>query len=217
MQPRRRDEKNKAPLVERIGLRLSASKHFDGLWIGTLDAEEERIFARVEQALLLIKQFDALRYKRLTSDFERIWVRLLPASMASFHVALRTCQLDTRYVLADTTPVEMLAACIVHEATHARLRRCGIGYDEELRQRVEEVCFRRELAFAARLPDGAYVRQAAEEALKTPPEYWRDKSFNEHFAAGNAETLRYLGVPTWVVRSLEAVGRFRRWLGRKQP
>jgi hypothetical protein len=217
MQLRRQVDRKKAPLGERIGLRMSASRHLDGLWIGTLDVEEERIFARVEQALLLIRQFDALRYKRLTSDFERIWVRLLPAALASYHVALRTCQLDTRYVLADTTPVEMLAACIVHEATHARLRRCGIGYDEKLRQRVEEVCLRRELAFAARLPDGANVRQAAEEALQTPPEFWRDEAFNEHFAAGNAETLRYLGVPAWLIRSLEAVRRLRRWLRRKRP
>jgi len=50
----------------------------------------------------------------------------------------------------------------VHEATHARLRRYGIGYEEGLRQRVEEANFRRELAFASaraprrRAPDVAF-------------------------------------------------------------
>jgi hypothetical protein len=211
-QARRKIEKEKPPLILRLGLRLSSGRHVDGLWIGTTDGEPERVLARVEQALGLIKQFDRRRYDRLILDLERIWVHPLPWSIAGFEASLNACELDTRYVLADTTPVEMLAACIVHEATHARLWQCGIGYEEKLRQRVEAVCFRQELAFAAKLPDGAYVRDAAEHALATPPEYWRDESFNERLISGSAETFRYLGIPTWVARSLQTVGRCIGWL-----
>jgi hypothetical protein len=170
----------------------------------------------VEQALSLIKQFDRRRYNRLIRDLERIWVNPLAWSIAAFEASLNACELDTRYVLADTTPVEMLAACIVHEATHARLWRCGIGYPEEekLRQRVEAVCFRQELAFSAKLPDGAYLREAAEHGLATPPEYWRDESFDERLIAGSDETFRYLGIPRWVARFLLAIGRCTRWLRR---
>jgi len=41
----------------------------------------------------------------------------------------------------------------------------GIGYDEDIRARVERVCIRRELAFAAKLPNGEQVRQQAERIL----------------------------------------------------
>jgi hypothetical protein len=48
-------------------------------------------------------------------------------------------------VLAETSSAELIVAAIVHEATHARLSRRGIGDDENAC--VEAVCLRRELAF----------------------------------------------------------------------
>ena len=203
-------ERVRPPLVYRAALRMSSVRHVDGLWIGTLD--DESSLMRVEQALLLIKQYDRRRYDRIILDLERVWARLLPTGIANFNPALNACELDSRYVLADTTPTEMLAACIVHEATHARLWRCGIDYEEKLRERVEAACFRRELAFAAMLPDGAYVRYAAEHGLKTPPEYWRDDSSNERAIAGSTEIFRTLGIVSWPARSILTVGRWLRWL-----
>jgi hypothetical protein len=216
-QEHRKLERKRPPLVLRLGLRISASRQVDGLWIGTTDGEAELVLARVVAALLLIKDFDRRRYNRLILDLERVWVRLLPTGIANFNPSLNACELDTRYVLADTTPAEMLAACIVHEATHARLWRCGIRYEEKLRERVETACFRRELAFAATLPDGAYVRYAAEHALKTPPEYWRDESYNEQLIAGSTEIFRSLGIPTWLARAIQAVGLWTRWVRLRGP
>ena len=196
MQHKVRDAERVRPtFADRIDLRLYSWQHVDGLWIGT---DDEPSLLRVEQALLLIKHHDRRRYDRIIFDLERVWVRLLPIGIANFNPRLNACELDSRYVLADTTSTEMLAACIVHEATHARLWRCGIRYEEKLRQRVEAACFRRELAFAAKLPDGAFVRYAAEHGLKTPPEYWRDELFNKQLTAGSAEIFRYLGIPAWV-------------------
>jgi hypothetical protein len=37
-------------------------------------------------------------------------------------------------VLAETSSLAMIASTIVHEATHARLMRCGIWYETELRR-----------------------------------------------------------------------------------
>ena len=73
---------------------------------------------------------------------------------------------------------ELIASVIVHEATHARLMRCGIGYEEELRARVEKVCLRRELAFAAKLPNGEQIRAQTDPELGyLPPSYWTNEAF----------------------------------------
>src|SRR5713101_6929819 len=103
---------------------------------------------RVEEALRLIKTYDRVRYNRLIRDLERVWVTLLPGYPACYDHSIRACELDTRYVLADTSQPEVIASTIVHEATHARLRRSGIGYEEDLRPRVEAVCYRAQIAFA---------------------------------------------------------------------
>jgi len=51
-------------------LRTSASRHIDGLWIGSFDiaVEVEQHLRRVEEALNLIKTYDPLRYARLIRD-----------------------------------------------------------------------------------------------------------------------------------------------------
>ena len=75
------------------------------------------------------------------------------------------CVIDERFVVDEGTTPEMIASVIVHEATHARLFRMGIGYEEGRRARVEQVCLRRELAFAAKLPDRAKVGLQRAEAI----------------------------------------------------
>jgi hypothetical protein len=96
----------------------------------------------------------------------------------------------------------LIAATIVHEATHARLDRCGIGYDK-LRPRVEAVCFRRELAFAAKLPNGEQVREQAERKLVfyATEDYWTNAAFAERYVNDHIEALRNLGAPDWIGRT----------------
>jgi hypothetical protein len=117
------------------------------MWVGTyFQRNAEQVMRRVEETLRLIKTYDERRYKRLISDLSRVWVRLVPGGLGKYTHSLRACELDERFVLAETSPPEMIAATIVHEATHARLWRFGFGYDENVRGRVEAVCVRRELA-----------------------------------------------------------------------
>jgi hypothetical protein len=73
--------------------------------------------------------------------------------LGEYKRSLKACILDERYLADSATSVGEIASTIVYEATHARLERYGIGYKEELRGRIEAICFRRELAFAVRLPD----------------------------------------------------------------
>jgi hypothetical protein len=170
----------------------------------SFDSEPEPILRRVEEALCLIKAYDRLRYDRLIRDLERVWVRLLAGAFGTFNSSLHACELDRRFVLAATSPPELIAATIVHEATHARLDRCGIGYDEGLRPRVEAACFRRELAFAAKLPNGVNVRERAERTLVlcTTHGYWTNAAFGERHDKDHLETLRDLGTPDWLLRTL---------------
>ena len=134
-----------------------------------------------------------------------MWVRLVPGGLGRYDHALRACELDERFVLADTSRPEIIAATIVHEATQARLCRCGIGYDEDVRGRVEAVCLRRELAFAHKLPDGARVREHALEVLAMPCSSWTDRASRDRDLEGSVEALRHLGFPNWLVRALLAI------------
>src|SRR5580658_1883783 len=187
-------------LSDRIMLRFSRSRYLDGLWIGTWETEAEPILQRIEQALQLIKRNDHIRYDRLLRDLQRVWVLLLPSSAASFEYRIYTCEIDTRYCLSETTTPELLAAAIVHEATHARLWRRGIRYEEAQRPRIEEICLRREIAFAAKLPNGEAVRDQAERtlALCATGDYWTSAAFRERYIEGGVELLRYMGVPGWL-------------------
>jgi predicted SprT family Zn-dependent metalloprotease len=155
-------------------------------------------FRRVEEALGLIKKYDQLRYNRLMHDLERIWVVPLSGAVGAFDTSTGSCKLDPRIVLAE--PPETIAAVIVHEATHARLHRCGIRYEEDERGRVEAACIRRELAFAAKLPGGEWVREQAARYLEScaNPEHWSDASISERHLNAAVQTLRYVGFPDWL-------------------
>jgi hypothetical protein len=114
----------------------------------------------------------------------------------------------------------------VHEATHARLMRCGIGYDEALRARVEAVCMRREIAFAAKLPDGKEITDRAKDNLERCADgsYLTNVAFRQRYDDANISELRRLGCPAWLIQALLAlrvliwsVWRFCRFLRRALP
>jgi hypothetical protein len=155
---------------DKFELWLSTSRTIDGLWVGSCarDRKNEReiTLRRVEEALRLIKLYDPLSYSRIIRDLKRIWVNLVPHYNAWYLHPLQACVLDGRYVLSETTTLEQIALTIIHEATHARLERCGIDYDEKLRQRIEAVCLRREFAFVAKLPNGAKLRDELARTLE---------------------------------------------------
>jgi hypothetical protein len=189
-------------LIDRIQLWSSTRKRIDGLWVGTIEGKSGPILERVEAALALIKAYNQTRYNRLARDLDRIWVRLIPYGLACYNKSINACEIDTRFVLAEDSTPELIASAIVHEATHARLTRCGIGYEQELRARVEAVCFRREIAFAVRLPNGGQARERAERSLQfySADEFWTDAASRERFLEGATAALRHLGTPEWFVR-----------------
>lgn len=185
----------------------SVSKRIDGLWVGCFDDKPEPRLQRVEEALNLIKTYDRGRYERIIRDLERIWVLVIPGKIAAFDSSIWACLLDPRHVLDDAKSPERIATSIVHEATHARLWRRGIGYEEKLRSRVEAICFRRERAFAAKLPNGEQLRELADRNLLgyKNQEYWTDEAFRARYYEDALEGLKYLGTPNWLMQILKPV------------
>jgi hypothetical protein len=189
---------------------LSSGRDVDGLWVGTyFQTHAEAVMGGVAAALDLIRTQDPVSYRRLARDLDRIWVRLLTTGVAQFDPRLRACLLDERFVLAEGTDISHIAAAIVHEAAHARLWRHGFGYDEAVRERVEAICLRREVAFAKKLPDGARIRAWANDALALAPAYWTDSAAEDRAQAGSVEVLDHLG-HGWLARAVLAIRKWRR-------
>jgi hypothetical protein len=189
----------------RLGLWLSTSRTIDGLWVGSIAKEQQREFSlrRVEDALQLIKQLDTLCYGRITRDLRRIWVDLVPSADAGYLHSLQACVLDERFVLSEKTSIEDIALTMIHEATHGRIERCGIGYEEKLRSRIEAVCFRRQIAFARKLPNGTHLEDKFAQRLEyytVNPDYFSNLNIDKREIEGRAEGFRYLGAPDWIIR-----------------
>jgi hypothetical protein len=183
-------------------IRFSGKRTVDGLLIVSDKGTE-----KIVEALRLIRDFDPTRYKCLLRDVRQILVTTLPGSVAQWVGSSRACELDERYVIREGTTPELVASCIFHEATHARLMRCGIGYEETLRDRVERVCLRREMVFAARLPTGTGRSQQAEATLDAMPDL-SDKAMSERYFNGLRDALLYLNAPAWLA---DVIVSYRRW------
>jgi hypothetical protein len=194
--------------LDRIAIRKSISKQLDGIWIGSFgDASHSHaILQRVEEALGLIKRFDPNRYARLCRDLSRIWVLPLPGFNGRYNVTLNACQLDVTFVLHPQTPLALVAATIVHEATHARFQHSGISYREGFRPRIERACRRAEIGFAAKLPDGGAVRQRAEQALSIPDQVWSTRALHLREVQGYAKALHERGWPRWLLAMIVITG-----------
>lgn len=176
-------------------------KQIDGLRV-IADDRVSPARTAVEEALGLIKRYDPVRYSRLSHDLQRVWVTVLVGNQGEYSHRLRTCKIDTRFVLAEASRPELIASVIVHEATHARLLRCGIGYEEALRARVERACYRQMDAFAAKLPDGEPVHTWVAQGMALPHDTWTNESMKAHYDEAAPEALRYLGTPEWAIRAM---------------
>jgi len=195
-------------LIDRLALAMCTARRVDGIWIGSWGRTPEEDLTRVEGALLLIQQHSPLDHARIVRELERIWVSLSFRGLGEYKHSLKACILDERYVADPATTIERIASTIMHETTHARLERYGIGYKEYLRTRTEAICFRRQLAFAVRLPYSAELQQEIIRCLEwyqANPDFFRDANFRESHTAGGIEALRYVGAPDLLIRAILAL------------
>jgi hypothetical protein len=200
-------------LADRIGLWMSSARNVDGLWVGAFTKQDESVQQRVEDALELMKQRSPLHYCRIVRSLDRIWTNLTPGYFGNYSRLLNACILDERFVLDEKTTPELIASVIVHEATHARLERWGIPYEEAKRPRIEAICLRRELNFVSGLPGCEHLQEGLRASLDYYAdnfEFFSNRNMDQRFKDESLETLRWLGVPNWLVALISKIASIRR-------
>jgi hypothetical protein len=170
---------------------------------------------KVAAALQLICDVDPIRHRQVVRDISRIWITTVVAAAGQLMPSTSICELDERFLMREDISIEEVAGAIVHEATHARLFRWGIGYEENLRDRVENICMARELAFAAKLADGAAIRRWVEARQNGSVDY-SNSAFAVREIAGAREALVHLGTPGWIADIVVTIARWRRGSAKQQ-
>lgn len=174
---------------------LSKSRVYGGL---SLVADTDDQLDRIEESLRLIEQVQPIRYQQIVRDLGRIWVRSLSYARGQYNDSVRACSISAKAFDGYYNRPEEIALIIVHEATHARLARLGIGYDEAIRSRVEAICHRRELSFAKLLDDEQAIYVAG-YYLANPVDY-SDEAVDSRSEAALLADARDIGFPLWIVR-----------------
>jgi hypothetical protein len=195
----------KVSLVDRIALWISKSRVADGLWLGCAQSDSEPALQRIEAALQLIDRCAPLHYLRIKNNLSRIWVTLVPHGAGCYQHSLNACLLDERVIARETTSLEWIASAIVHEATHARLENWGVRYKEASRLRIERICIRRELDFVRHLSGVDALQEQIMQRFdlcRDGSTHYTDQNMWQDIDQGNADALRHLGTPEWLIASL---------------
>lgn len=206
-------------LINWLGLRLKLARTVDGLCIFFCDGSDEgrRALSLIEEALHVIKAYDRPRYNRVLRDVKCIWVEFFRTNIARADCRHGMCMLSKEFIFSQAMP-ETTAQSIVHEATHMRIWNRGIDYEPELRGRIEQVCIRREIAFASKLPAGESREtliassQCSLKEYAANKEYFSDAAFRERRKKDelyrrddfikDTDELRKDGTPEWIVWGL---------------
>jgi hypothetical protein len=109
------------------------------------------VVQRLDQALALIAQYTARRYRRMQQDVDEMVVQRFPCRGAFFPQQRAILTELTFVVNRDFTPAQV-AASIVHDAQHARVARVLRGDVANRRPREERLCRKAELEFGLALP-----------------------------------------------------------------
>lgn len=172
-----------------------------GLPVGVVTGsfEAEAAFDRIAAGLDLLACHQPPILARLRQDAQGIlvWETESSSAVASWHYGVKLIIVDARFLCDPETTPANIAATLVHEATHARLDR--FGYAPENRARVEAVCFRRERAFARRLPDSNALVGEIDRQLQRDPSYWADDAHVQRVV----DELTRRGVPAWLIRTIQ--------------
>lgn len=150
-----------------LGLCLSPEQRSHGMQIVVFGgkSEEDMLVGKIHEALALITRIDPKRFRRLSSDLKYVACVRAVHALGQYIEQVRACVLDLDYVRRTTDPTQ-IAIVIVHEATHARLRRAGVRFSAERAARIERTCVREEVRFAQKIPGADLLLRWAEERLR---------------------------------------------------
>ena len=159
-------------LRARLGAPTTESRMVRGLRVDVINTREDvnidEVFARAGRILTRVQAYQPARYAHLMRDVSRIVVERFPCRGAYFRDQ-RTILLELTFMVNAAFSDSQVAACLVHEAMHARLdrlvERFGITSFDDDRARHERICRRAELQFGHAVPDGAPVIARAQESM----------------------------------------------------
>jgi len=151
-------------------------------------------FRKLGEALALIESAQPSLMRRVRSSIARI---VFLESGPEYWPRGRAC------ILHDVTNLSAIqvALIVVHEATHGRLWRAGIRYSPAVRERVEQICVRAELALLAKLPSGATFVEYTRQKLSS--QWWSDEQRKER----HGEVIADVEAPAWMLRAYRSVMR----------
>lgn len=181
---------------ERHGIGLS-------MFIEAAPLDTAALWPKLYAALDLIARHSPAWLGRMRKMGNSVHVRRIPGTRAML-TENRFTILDP-YLLADFLPAQ-IAASIIHEATHARLRTSGLPLSEYGLAREERACRRSELRFGRRLlasgVEGAepVIERAAGALAGADDEVGVAVNWEEWRANGAVARINDLRAPRWLKR-----------------
>ena len=157
------------------------------------------VFARLTAAFELLQNHSEGTLRDIRRHTDGVFIFGTAGALGPWRREERLVILEETHVRDEGTAAADIASTLVHESTHARLDAKGFAYTPELRERIEKVCFRRELGFARRLVEPGDLVDRAQRQLERPPDYLTTDAFRLRIR----EKLIELGVPAWLVRVVE--------------
>ena len=170
---------------------------------GTRGSDEA--FAKITSAFDLLRDHGSRPLDDIRRHTNGVFVWVTAGSRGEWHRETRLVVLEETYVHHERTSARDIASTLVHESTHARLEAKGFAYSPELRERIEKVCFRRQLAFARRLSEPGDLVGQAERQLQRPPDYFTREAWRQRAVVKLIE----LGLPRWLAQAIDWVARRR--------
>jgi hypothetical protein len=141
----------------------------------------ERLFRHVSDAFTLLTRYDPKSALRVRAHLRRVLVYEWPTaygSIARYTPWFALCQVNAAALAAMAEGAGVIVACcLVHETTHARLYRRNrrtLAGGEALRLRVERLCLMTELAFVSKLPASAGLQEQLRQELDEIPQTYSD-------------------------------------------
>jgi hypothetical protein len=152
---------------------------------------------KLAEALRLILRFAPAQAHRFHQLSRGIFVMRLHTADAAWRGDLSACLLDIEYLESDRASAPAVAATVIHELTHARLRRLGFVHTKERRVRLEHICHRAEKRFLSSLPESAERTGALaeiEERLGFDATFWSEDAgrAREEFFPWYIKTMRFI-------------------------
>ncbi|MFA5193303.1 MAG: hypothetical protein WC740_21550 [Verrucomicrobiia bacterium] len=156
----------------------------------------------------LIADVSPVCYARIRREFRGFLVNGIKGARAynaCWNRTLETCELDIGYMCSEDATLADVATTIIHEATHAHLFHKGIDYNESRRARVERACFRAQIRFAKRLPDGKQIVDSVIGNMQREQSYWT----NDALIQREADAFVKAGCSRRLVQVILAIGKWR--------